>query len=602
MTRLLLFLLLVSVASLNAMTKKVDKKVIDDWEYNTTKIMEENPKSINNIRYLNRGSASLNVKALSMPISSAPIAESSIGLAVGGAKDTNNFKENIENGYLPKLDSITYEGQFYQHYFDTGLNGKECKELFCPSYSSAKRVNIFTKDGEYFLSVGLNSGIKTKDFKRKKLNLVVVLDISGSMGSTFDSYYYDKKSGERVENSEKESKKKITIANESIVAMLSHLKGDDRVGIVLFDDRAYLAKPLREVKYTDKEAIKKHILEIKEQGGTNWSAGYKKALELFDSADLSKDYENRIVFLTDAMPNRGELRKDRLFGMAKRASEKGIHTTFIGIGVDFNNDLVEYVTKTKGANYFSVHSSSEFKKRLDKEFDYMVTPLVYDLVLKLDSKNYKIDAVYGSPEAKLATGEIMRVNTLFPSSRENGKTKGGIILLKLKKENNSTNDDIKLKVSYKDINNKSFSNEQSVRFKNKKVYYDNLGIRKAILVSDYVTIMKNWLIDARAGCNDKVDWIMQDYPAIAKRCMIFPPKRPIYPAVKTWERKSCRLKVSEGYKKLFSVFRDYFVKEMKIIGDDSLKEELSILDLLLSQKSEAFDTISTEDEWQFVQQ
>ena len=41
---------------------------------------------------------------------------------------------------------------------------------------------------------------------------------------------------------------------------------------------------------------------------------------------------------------------------------------------------------------------------------------------------------------------------------------------------------------------------------------------------------------------------------------------------------------------------------MKIIGDDSLKEELSILDLLLSQKSEAFDTISTEDEWQFVQQ
>jgi Ca-activated chloride channel family protein len=599
--RLVVFLLLINIIYVNAMTQKTIPKKIDDWEYNRTKMMEENQKLINN-SYRSKKGISLNVKSLSMIMSASPTAVSNIGLSVDGAKDTNNFIENVKDGYLPKLESITYEGQFYQHYFDTGLNGKECKELFCPSYSSAKRENIFDKNQEYFLSVGLNSGIKTKDFKRKKLNLVIVLDISGSMGATFDSYYYDKKSGKRIENKEKESKKKITIANESIVAMLSHLKGNDRVGIVLFDDRAYLAKPLREVKYTNKEAIKKHILEIKEQGGTDWSAGYKKALELFDTINLSKDYENRIVFLTDAMPNRGELRKDKLFGMAKKASKKGIHTTFVGIGVDFNNDLVEYVTKTKGANYFSVHSSDEFKKRLDKEFDYMVTPLVYDLVLKLDSKNYKIDAVYGSPEAKLATGEIMRVNTLFPSSRENNKTKGGIILLKLKKENNSSNDSIKLKVSYKDVDNNLYSNEQSVKFKNKKVYYDNLGIRKAILVSDYVTIMKNWLIDARAGCNDKVDWIMQDYPAIAKRCMIFPPKRAIYPVVKTWERKSCKLKVSEGYKKLFSVFRDYFIKEMKIIGDDSLKEELSILDLLLSQKSEAFDTISTEDEWQFVQQ
>jgi len=600
--RLLLFLLFIHITYLNAMTKRIDPKVIDDWEYNATKIMRKNAKRPLNVLN-NRGTIkSLNVKAVTFSNPSpAPMAES-IGFAVGGAKDVNNFKENIKRGYLPKLNSITYEGQFYQHYFDTGLNGKECKELFCPSYSSAKRVNIFDKNQEYFLSVGLNSGIKANDFKRKKLNLVIVLDISGSMGSRFDKYYYDKKSGKRVENKEESSKKKIEIATESIVAMLSHLKDSDRVGIVLFDDNAYLAKPLREVKYTDKEAIKKHILEIKEQGGTNWSAGYKKALELFNTIDLSKDYENRIVFLTDAMPNSGELRKDKLFGMAKKASKKGIHTTFVGIGVDFNNDLVEYVTKTKGANYFSVHSSSEFKKRLDKEFDYMVTPLVYDLVLELESKSYKIDAVYGSPEAKLATGEIMRVNTLFPSSRENGKTRGGIILLKLKKENNSSNEAIKLKVSYKDIDNNSYSNEQSVKFKDKKVYYDNLGIRKAILVSDYVTIIKNWLIDARAGCSDKVDWIMQDYPTIAKRCMVFPPKRAIFPAVKTWERKSCKLKVSQGYKELFKTFRDYFVKEMKIIGDDSLKEELSVLDLLLSQNSESFDTIQKKDEWQFVQE
>ncbi|NEW60811.1 VWA domain-containing protein, partial [Sulfurovum sp. bin170] len=423
---------------------------------------------------------------------------------------------------------------------------------------------------------------------------------SGSMSGNFNSYYYDKV-GNKVENEEKETKKKMTIANESIVAMLSHLNDDDRVGIALFDHNSYKAKPLRLVGSTDKMAIRDHILALKEQGGTNWSAGYTEGLKLFDDVKLDGDYENRIVFLTDAMPNSGELKKGKLFGLAKKASEKGIHTTFIGIGVDFNNNLVEYVSKTKGANYFSVHSSKRFKELLDKEFEYMVTPLVYDLELKLSSQKYEIEAVYGSPDAKIATGEIMKVNTLFPSSSEDGETKGGVVLLKLKKIG-SGSDDIKLNVSYTDVNGKSFGNEQSIAFNKKKdAYYDNSGIQKAILVSDFVTVMKNWVIDARAGCNDNVKWIMQEYPVIMKRCMIFPPKRPIYPTIKTWERKSCKLKVSDGYNKLFQTFKRSFVDEMKSLNDDSLQKELTILNGLLQQKTQNFDKKSVDD-WQFVQE
>jgi len=77
--------------------------------------------------------------------------------------------------------------------------------------------------------------------------------------------------------------------------------------------------------------------------------------------------------------------------------------------------LVEYISKVRGANYFTVNSSKEFKKLLDREFNYMVTPLVYDLKLELESRDYEIDAIYGSPEVDLASGDIMRVNTLFPS-------------------------------------------------------------------------------------------------------------------------------------------------------------------------------------------
>jgi len=408
------------------------------------------------------------------------------------------------------------------------------------------------------------------------------------MNSKFNAYHYDNL-GNKVVNEEKEDKTKMSIANESIVSMLSHLKDDDRVGMVLFDHNAYRAKPLRLVGETDKVAIRDHILALKSRGGTNWSKGYKEGLELFDGLEMNSDYENRIVFLTDAMPNRGELSKDKLFGMAKEASAKGIHTTFIGIGVDFNNDLVEYVSKTKGANYFSVHSSKAFEKLLDKEFEYMVTPLVYDLELKLSNSLYSIEAVYGSPNADMATGEIMKIHTLFPSHNDGTATKGGVVLVKLHKHSQKAMpEDIQLEVSYKDVNGKSYSNRQKVQFKEQNAYFDNSGIRKAILVSDYVSMMKNWLIDARKGCNDTVAYARQQPIEVLKRgCMIYPPNNPDFPRIKTWERKSCKLEVSQGYKQLFTLFKKHYISEMAQLNDSSLEQEFTVLNTLLNTVRES---------------
>lgn len=588
MKKYLPLLLVATLTMLSAMTSKEAISQIDDWEYNATSTLNDSSRRM----YMQS-----NVKSMAVPMV-APMMRSkkNIGLSVGGAKDTNNFKANIDNGYLPKIDSITYEGQFYNHYFETGLEG-ECKALFCPSYSSAKRLNPFTDEEEYFLSVGLNSGIKEGDFKRKKLNLVIVLDISGSMGSKFSEYHYDKV-GNKISNEHKEDKSKMQIANESIVAMLSHLSDDDKVGMVLFDHNAYKAKALKRVGDSDKTAIRNHILALKQRGGTNCSEGYKEGVKLFDEVALKGDFENRIIFLTDAMPNRGELTKNKLFGMAKEASAKGINTTFIGIGVDFNNDLVEAVSKTKGANYFSVHSSSEFAKLLDKEFDYMVTPLVYDLTLKLSSSNYSIEAVYGSPQADLTTGDVMKVNTLFPSANDGTATKGGVILVKLHKNKEaSTEQNLSLTVTYTDVEGNAQSHEQDASFKASSNYYDNSGIRKAILVSDYVTVMKNWLIDARAGCNDKVSLVNQTPIEIQKRCMVYPPKRPEYPTVPTWERKSCPLTVTAGYKQFLQLFRKIYLKEMTLLKDESLNKEANILNTLINQKRSSHDNGGATDDW-----
>merc|ERR1719297_774025 len=47
----------------------------------------------------------------------------SIGFSVGGAKDVNTFRDNIlKNCRIPQLESISFEGVYYDYFFDTEEN------------------------------------------------------------------------------------------------------------------------------------------------------------------------------------------------------------------------------------------------------------------------------------------------------------------------------------------------------------------------------------------------------------------------------------------------------------------------------------------------
>jgi Ca-activated chloride channel homolog len=513
---------------------------------------------------------------LSSPFREYRMAESalpSIGFSTGGAKDIGNFRKNIENHFLPIPTDITYEGLFYDYYFDTGKRNP-CSKLFCPSYATAASKDPLSQRDDYYLSVGLNSGIPESEFARKRLNLVIVLDISGSMGSPFDSYYYDKfgASGavEEKQSAEDAKKSKIQIATQSVVALLDHLHPEDSIGIVLFDDEAYLAKRLGPAGATDLTRLKRHILDIEERGGTQFSAGMDLGTSLYEGlADAKQaDVENRIIFLTDAMPNLGDTSDAGLFERAKTNADRGINTTFIGMGVDFNTELVETIAKIRGANYYSVHSAAQFKKRMDDEFDYMVTPLVFNLTLSLQAKGFSIEKVYGSPEANEATGEIMRVNTLFPSKVEEGQTRGGLVLLKLRKTSPETA--LALKVTYEDREGRPGSDEASIEFPDRPApFYENSGIRKGIVLARYADLSKNWILD-------ELGTIGQE-PSIGLKTGITAPR---LPQLTKWERRSRPLRVSGGYRELFALFGRYFEGEAKEIGDETLQKESQLINAL----------------------
>eukprot|EP01084_Bolivina_argentea_P098782 177552_1 len=219
---------------------------------------------------------------------------------------------------------------------------------------------------------------------------------------------------------------------------------------------------------------------------------------------------------------------------------------------------------------------------MDNEFEYMVTPLVFNVLLKLkcEGNACKIDKVYGAndedySEGIINNGEITRIHTLFPSKRDEstGDIQGGILLIKLKKLNNKSNINVTIEVSYEDRNDKEFKNEQSVTFRDHKIvakeekvedmieydkdeiiikdlsgsYYDNNGIRKGILLCKYISILKEW-IEFEGKKNGKLN----------------------------------ELKVGKKYKNVFINFNNFFEKEMKICNDDALQKEIDILNKLIN--------------------
>lgn len=154
---------------------------------------------------------------------------------------------------------------------------------------------------------------------------------------------------------------------------------------------------------------------------------------------------------------------------------------------------------------------------------------------------------------------MLHVRTLFPSKTEQGQTKGGLVLLKLRKT--AERPDLKVQASYEDVQGKAYSNEASVTFSDLKVGdYDHLGIRKGVLLTQYARLLKAWL---------------RDEPA------------------------SERLSISNNSLVRFETFMRHFKEEVKILRDNDLAKEQAILERLTLRNDQFPLPLAPEDDWRY---
>jgi Ca-activated chloride channel family protein len=495
-----------------------------------------------------------------------PAAGDTVGMATGGANDAENFRENVAAGFTPQPEVISDEGLFYDYYFQAADGETPATDaLFAPRYATAVSEHPLTGETERYLSVGLDSTLSVADFERPRLDLVAVLDVSGSMDSPFDEYYYDEHGRKREGRAE--STTKIQAATEALCAPTEQLDDDDRLGVVLYNNRAHVAKPLRDVGSTNMVAIRQHVREVAAGGGTNLADGFEAAWDMLADGQTTADVERRVVFMTDMMPNTGATGERTLTRLFADAADRGIHTTFVGMGIDANADLADALSGVRGANHYFVHSAEEFERRLGAEFEYMVTPLVYDLELELTAEGAAIAAVHGSPNADAATGRLMHVETLFPSAEEDGQARGGVVLVRL---DGAPDGPIDLVASWTERDGSDHSQRATVDLPAEPDTYDHDGIRKAVALARYARELRAWAseVHERDGGEGIDDWLLPDRRG-------------------DHERESVPLAVPDAWVDRFADLSRYLDDERAALGDETLARELRLLERLQEHRSEA---------------
>jgi len=400
-------------------------------------------------------------------------------------------------------------------------------------------------DGEGFYEYG----------GRPTLNTVIVLDVSGSMG---DSFHHDN-----------ESKPKLEVAKEVLFSLLDRFKPEDRFGLVLFNTEATVLQKLQELGKTNIGELKEKISRIHQGGGTTLNVGLSAATKFYEDIPQNSSHENRILFLTDMQPSGYDSDSKAMMEIAHHnAYNKKIYSTFIGVGIDFDTQLVATISKIRATNYFAVKSAKDFKRQMNEEFDYIVTPNVFDCEISLSgpsSQDWTVVRVFGSPGYEYPkNGRMMYMDSSFPSVKTGEtETKGGVIVVQLKKIN-SSDAPISLLTKYKDRLGKEFAEEQDFKFPNaEEECYENLSVRKAVLLTRYVSFMKHFLRDAAKQSAE---------PSLGASTGIIPP------TVLDKDDKQANGMVplkplNESFQKLFKIFLQYYEKEMEIIKDKQLEKE-----------------------------
>jgi Ca-activated chloride channel family protein len=185
---------------------------------------------------------------------------------------------------------------------------------------------------------------------RLPLNLAIALDTSGSMHGA-----------------------KLARAQDAAGQVIRQLTAVDRVALVTYDDAARVVAPATLLSPTAKTDFLYRLARIEAGGWTNLAAGYLTACQEAATDDRPNERVNRVLILSDGLANVGQTDPASMIEHARALHERGIATSTMGVGADFNDELLEGMAGAGGGRFQFVESARHVPDAVQGEVGELLT-------------------------------------------------------------------------------------------------------------------------------------------------------------------------------------------------------------------------------------
>ena len=192
---------------------------------------------------------------------------------------------------------------------------------------------------------------------RRPLNLSVVLDRSGSMQGD-----------------------KIAYVKQAAQFLVQRLSAADRLSVVSYDSSVSVDVPPQSV--VEKDRINQAIDTLQAGNTTNLSGGWLRGCQLVTEG-VADGQVNRVLLLTDGLANQGVTDPVRLEAMARQKRAEGVTTTTMGVGLDFNEDLLRRLAVEGGGAFYFIDSPDQAPHLFSEELRGLLSVIGQNLVITL---------------------------------------------------------------------------------------------------------------------------------------------------------------------------------------------------------------------------
>ncbi|HVN43263.1 MAG TPA: VWA domain-containing protein, partial [Steroidobacteraceae bacterium] len=227
------------------------------------------------------------------------------------------------------------------------------------------------------------SGVDVPGATRAPVNLALVIDRSGSMSGY-----------------------KLDQAKQAARQLISQLKDSDRLAIVHFGSDV---KSLDGMFATEdnKRRMLAYVDGIWDDGGTNIGAGLTTGRDLLLAKDQFK--VNRLILISDGQPTEGQTDSESLRSVAREIRAHGISLSSIGVGSDFNEDLMQAFAEIGAGSYGYLADASQLATVFSRDLHQAGTQVARNVTLTFELPlGVHLGEVLGYPASQV--GSTVRVS------------------------------------------------------------------------------------------------------------------------------------------------------------------------------------------------